>query len=48
MSPKGYQTDLGYLTRIHAPIRREAVEPAGSPLRRKTSYAPAGAAPKSK
>jgi Flp pilus assembly protein TadD len=48
MGPKGYQTDLGYLTRAHAPIRREAVEPAGGPARKKTSYAPAGAPPKSK
>jgi hypothetical protein len=48
MGPKGYQTDLGYLTRVHAPIRREAVEPAGSSPRPKTSYAPVGAAPKSK
>ena len=48
LGPKGYQTDFGYLTRSHAPIRREAVEPAGAPLRKKTSYAPAGTAPGSK
>jgi tetratricopeptide (TPR) repeat protein len=45
LGPKGYQTDLGYLTRAHAPIRREAVEPAGAPLRKNTSYAPASAPP---
>jgi Flp pilus assembly protein TadD len=41
LGPKGYQTDLGYLTRVHPPIRREAVEPAVGPQRKKTSYAPA-------
>ncbi|HEX9148790.1 MAG TPA: tetratricopeptide repeat protein, partial [Thermoanaerobaculia bacterium] len=45
LGPKGYQTDLGYLTRAHAPIRREAVEPAGAPLRKSTSYAPVSAPP---
>ena len=50
LGKKGYETDLGYLTRVHAPIRREAVEPAGAPRRPRTSYAPAGAPsqPKSK
>jgi Tfp pilus assembly protein PilF len=45
---KGYETDLGYLTRVHAPIRREAVDPATAPRKSSTSYAPAGAPPKSK
>jgi Flp pilus assembly protein TadD len=40
LGPKGYETDLGYLTRAHPPIRREAVEPAGAPPRKNTSYAP--------
>ena len=26
MGPKGYQTDLGYLTRTHPPIQREAID----------------------
>jgi Flp pilus assembly protein TadD len=42
MGPKGYQTDYGYLTRAHPPIRREAVEPAGAPSRKVSSYAPVG------
>jgi tetratricopeptide (TPR) repeat protein len=42
LGPKGYETDQGYLTRAHPPIRREAVEPAVAPQRKKTSYAPAG------
>jgi tetratricopeptide (TPR) repeat protein len=41
LGPKGYQTDFGYLTRAHSPIRREAVEPAAAPPRQKASYAPA-------
>lgn len=41
---KGYETDFGYLTRAHPPIRRDPVEPAGTIPRKKTSYAPAGAA----
>lgn len=45
LGPKGYQTDLGYLTRKHPPIHREAVEPAGAPFGKRTSYAPASAAP---
>jgi len=45
LGPKGYETDYGYLTRAHAPIRREAVEPAGGTPRKKTSYAPVAAAP---
>ncbi len=31
---KGYETDFGYLTRVHSPIRRDAPEPTGA-------YAPA-------
>jgi tetratricopeptide (TPR) repeat protein len=45
LGPKGYQTDFGYLTRAHAPIRREIVEPAGAPAGKRTSYAPASAPP---
>jgi Flp pilus assembly protein TadD len=41
LGPKGYQTDLGYLTRAHPPIRREVAEPAGVPPAKRTSYAPA-------
>ena len=48
LGPKGYETDFGYLTRAHAPIRREAVEPKGAPFGKKTSYAPVGAPPRSK
>jgi Flp pilus assembly protein TadD len=40
LGPHGYQTDFGYLTRNHAPIRREIVEPAGAPPRKVSSYAP--------
>jgi tetratricopeptide (TPR) repeat protein len=40
LGPKGYQTDFGYLTRAHPPIRREAIEPAGTVPRGKTSYVP--------
>ena len=47
LGPKGYQTDLGYLTRAHAPIRREVAEPAGVPPAKSTSYAPASVAPNS-
>jgi Tetratricopeptide repeat/Cytochrome c554 and c-prime len=39
---KGYETDFGYLTRAHPPIRREAVEPAAAPSRKVSSYAPVG------
>jgi Flp pilus assembly protein TadD len=47
MGPKGYQTDYGYLTRAHPPIRREAVEPAGAPAaRRGETYSPVRSAPK--
>jgi Flp pilus assembly protein TadD len=42
LGKKGYETDFGYLTRAHPPIRREAVEPAGVPTRRNPSYAPVG------
>jgi len=42
LGAKGYQTDFGYLTRAHPPIRREAVEPAGAPSRKVSSYAPVG------
>ena len=31
MGPKGYQTDMGYLTRPHPPIIREARDTPGSP-----------------
>ena len=40
LGKKGYETDFGYLTRVHPPIRREAVEPAGAPARKVSSYAP--------
>jgi hypothetical protein len=31
MGPKGYETDYGYLTRSHPPIRREIPREAGAP-----------------
>ncbi|HYV42293.1 MAG TPA: hypothetical protein VEO02_10935, partial [Thermoanaerobaculia bacterium] len=31
MGPKGYQTDMGYLTRTHPPIIREARDTEGRP-----------------
>jgi tetratricopeptide (TPR) repeat protein len=31
MGPKGYQTDMGYVTRTHPPIIREARDTRGSP-----------------
>jgi hypothetical protein len=40
---KGYETDFGYLTRAHPPIRRDPVLPAGAPARKNTSYAPVSA-----
>jgi len=43
IGPKGYETDYGYLTRAHPPIRREA---PGAP--RSPEYQPAVAAAKSK
>jgi len=43
IGPKGYETDYGYLTRAHPPIRHEAPGPAGSP-----EYQPPVAAAKSK
>ncbi len=42
IGPKGYETDYGYLTRAHPPIRREAIEPGGGP-----KYRPPVAAAKS-
>jgi tetratricopeptide (TPR) repeat protein len=43
---KGYETDFGYLTRAHPPIRRDPVLPAaGAPApARSRPYSPAGAA----
>ena len=40
LGEKGYETDFGYLTRAHPPIRREAVEPAAGPAPRSTAYEP--------
>ena len=42
---KGYETDFGYLTRAHPPIRREPVPAAAPPAPpRSRPYAPAGSA----
>jgi len=43
---KGYETDLGYLTRAHPPIRRDPVQPAARPPAppRGRPYAPARSA----
>ena len=50
LGAKGYQTDFGYLTRAHPPIRREAVEPAAgkAPARRGAAYAPVHSPPRPK
>ncbi|HVE66635.1 MAG TPA: tetratricopeptide repeat protein, partial [Thermoanaerobaculia bacterium] len=46
IGPKGYETDFGYLTRAHPPIRRDPVEPAAKPPApaRGRPYSPAGSA----
>ncbi len=50
LGPKGYETDFGYLTRAHPPIRREIVEPAGAPARgsKRAPYLPVQSGPKSR
>jgi hypothetical protein len=44
LGPKGYQTDMGYLTRTHPPILRQAHE--ASPVLRKPAAGQPGAGPK--
>jgi hypothetical protein len=50
LGPRGYQTDFGYLTRAHPPIRREVAEPAGAPARdrKRAPYLPVQSGPKSR
>ena len=44
LGPKGYQTDMGYLTRMHPPILRQAHD--ASPAPRKPAAGQPGAGPK--